>query len=166
MHQHFQLVLFSAVRSRRIDVVVVVHPSSLPPLTEIEIYSAETTGLGGRERALLFGIRATLRWSREPIHHPLYFSKVRAPSGIQMAEGGREIWNVLMADRLRRIRRSCLDFVSFEMRFHAGRVTFVCVCACFYSSIFFRFFRETGRATIVRPRRVFQFTLYRGQIAR
>lgn len=56
-----------------------------------------------------------------------------------MAEGGREIWNVLMADRLRRIRRSCLGFVSFEMRFHAGRVTFVCVCVVSTPPSFFVF---------------------------
>lgn len=101
-------------------------------------------------------------------------------------EGGRKIWNVLMVDRLRRIRRFCLGFVSLEMRFHAvksirgGQSMFPCVCVCvfFHSSfsltllhLFFVFviFRETGRATMAgrpRPRRVFQFTLYRGQIAR
>lgn len=66
MHQHFQLVLFSAVRSRRIDVVVVVHPSSLPPLTEIEIYSAETTGLGGRERALWYSSDVAMKSRTDP----------------------------------------------------------------------------------------------------
>lgn len=99
-------------------------------------------------------------------------------------EGGRKIWNVLMADRLRRIRRFCLGFVSLEMRFHAVKSirggqsnVSVCVCVFFHSSsstllhLFFVFviFRETGRATMAgrpRPRRVFQFTLYRGQIAR
>lgn len=61
-----------------------------------------------------------------------------------MAEGGREIWNVLMADRLRRIRRSCLGFVSFEMRFHAGRVTFVCVCVVSTPPSFFVFLEKQG----------------------
>lgn len=67
-------------------------------------------------------------------------------------EGGRKIWNVLMADRLRRIRRFCLGFVSLEMRFHAVKSirggqsnVSVCVCVCFFtpspppSSIFFSF---------------------------
>lgn len=62
-----------------------------------------------------------------------------------MAEGGREIWNVLMANRLRRIRLgSCLDFVSFEMRFHAGRVTFVCVCVVSTPPSFFVFLEKQG----------------------
>lgn len=42
-----------------------------------------------------------------------------------------------------------------------------CVCMRVFPLLhLFSFFRETGRATIARPRRVFQFTLYRGQIAR
>lgn len=68
---------------------------SLP--AEIEIYSAETTGLEGREgggaySSLVFERRCDEVANRStPGHHPLYFSKVRAPSGIQMAVGG---WRV------------------------------------------------------------------------
>lgn len=68
-------------------------------------------------------------------------------------EGGRKIWNVLMVDRLRRIRRFCLGFVSLEMRFHAVKSirggqsnVSVCVCVCVFPLLllhpppsFFRF---------------------------
>lgn len=173
MHQHLGLVLFSAVVSH--------HPPSLPVPPQLKLKFIQPRqrgwkeGRGGGHNAapsLVFERRRDEVANRSGATTRYIFRKSRAERN---TNGGG--WKVrygiyaLMADRVGRFSRSSVSR-GFDHRFVSSRaVTFpICVCVSL-SSIFFSFLlflEKQGwpRQWPARPRRVFQFTLYRGQIAR
>lgn len=174
MHQHLGLVLFSAVVSH--------HPPSLPVPPQLKLKFIQPRqrgwkeGRGGGDTTLLplwYSSVVAMKSRTDPGPPPVIFFE--SPRAERNTNGGG--WKVrygiyaLMADRVGRFSRSSVSR-GFDHRFVSSRaVTFpICVCVCL-SSIFFSFLlflEKQGwpRQWPARPRRVFQFTLYRGQIAR
>lgn len=170
MHQHLGLVLFSAVVSH--------HPPSLPVPPQLKLKFIQPRQRGWKEGGttllpLWYSSVVAMKSRTDPGPPPVIFFE--SPRAERNTNGGG--WKVrygiyaLMADRVGRFSRSTVSR-SFDHRFVSSRaVTFpICVCVCL-SSIFFSFLlflEKQGwpRQWPARPRRVFQFTLYRGQIAR